>query len=119
DPATFRWKMTRTVLCWPGSALSGPDVAPVRPMSGLSHHTPPPLWAPPSPVVASMNTHVSAASAGSLAIAASLSNCSLSNYRVAPTVWAPRLRERVCSVADGSCRGGRPAHGEPPPPGVG
>src|SRR5438105_15768019 len=26
-PAAFRWNVTLTALCWPGSALSGPEVA--------------------------------------------------------------------------------------------
>src|SRR3989442_13642328 len=41
-------------------------------MSGLSHQTPAGSWTPPSPATASIYVHVSAASAGSMAIAHSV-----------------------------------------------
>src|ERR1043165_2378647 len=66
--AVLRRNCTVTVLVWPGSALSGPETGPTSLMSGLSHHTPPALCAPPSPATASMKKHVSAARPGSFAI---------------------------------------------------
>src|SRR5438876_9229097 len=64
-PWAFWWVVTSMVLCWPGSALSGPEVAPVRRMSGLSQKTPPPLCTPPSPETASRKKHVSRVRPGS------------------------------------------------------
>src|SRR6266542_164740 len=66
ESAAFRRVVIWMALCCPGSALSGPEVGPVRLTSGLSHHVPLPLWAPPSPETASMKMQVSALRPGSL-----------------------------------------------------